>query len=248
MFELSEPMINLLLRIVMAIIAVASACFISNYARSSLERVLSKFGAEFAKRVAEVFRYFIIFIGVVAAISILSLETTILTAIAVIIVVLLIIGLRDVILNLTSELYLVLRRPFKVGDQIKVGDVEGTVRTIKALDTEIITYEGDLVIVPNSYFLKNPIINKSQSIVKHVELRLTFHGKGIGEVRNTVQEVLMEIKPELFGEPEVLTISEKENKVEALVSIPIVNVRKLRWLVAKIARSFSSRGLEVEVE
>ncbi|MEM4603292.1 MAG: hypothetical protein QW842_05775, partial [Candidatus Nezhaarchaeales archaeon] len=72
MFELSEPMINLLLRIVMAIIAVASACFISNYARSSLERVLSKFGAEFAKRVAEVFRYFIIFIGVVAAISILS--------------------------------------------------------------------------------------------------------------------------------------------------------------------------------
>ena len=59
---------------------------------------------------------------------------------------------------------------------------------------------------------------------------------------------MKEIKSELFGEPEILSINEREKSIEAFVSLPVVNVRKLSWLAARIAKSFFSRGIEVEVE
>lgn len=248
MFQIPQPLSDLLLRGLIATAVIILAYFISKYARLSLERMLSKFGLGFARRIAELVRYFVLFIGAVVAISVLSLDMTALSVIMALILILLLVSVRDIALNLASELYLVIRKPFKNNDQIKVGDIEGTVRSIRAMDTEIITYDGDLVIVPNSYFLKYPIINKSQSIVRHIELKLIFHRKELKEIEIAIQEVLTEIKPELFGEPELLSVSEKGDKVEAFISIPIVNVRKLRWLTAKITKGFFTRGIEVEIE
>jgi len=116
------------------------------------------------------------------------------------------------------------------------------------MDTEIITYDGDLVVIPNSYFLKHPIINKSQSLARYVELKLSFPKMKLDKLEQAVTEVLEEIKPELFGDPELLSMSEKDQIVEAHVSLPIVNVRKLRWLTARMAKGFLTRGIEVEIE
>ncbi len=202
----------------------------------------------FARRIAEIARYFILFIGAVAAISVLSFDMTALSVIIASILILFLVSVRDMVLNFASELYLVVRKPFKNDDLIKVGDIEGTVKSIRAMDTEIITYDGDLVIVPNSYFLKYPVINKSQSIVRNIELKLIFPRKELEEIEHAINEVLTEIKPELFGEPELLSVSEKGGKVEAFITLPIVNVRKLRWLTVKITKGFFIRGLEVDIE
>lgn len=245
---MSQVTSDVAVRIIIAFAVIIVTYFISNYTRLSLERVLSKFGASFAKRIAEISRYFILLIGVVVAVSVLSLDVTVISIIAVIVSLLILISMRDIVLNLASELYIVMRRPFRENDQIKVGDVEGTVRSIRALDTEIVTYDGEVVIVPNSYFLKHPIINKSQSIVRNIELKLIFQSGKFEEIKPAVQEVLSELKPELFGEPEILSINEMEDKVEAFISLPIVNVRKLKWLTAKITKSLLLRGIEVEIE
>jgi len=244
-----NPALNdLLIRVFLAAAVLILTYFISRYARISLGRALSKFGASFAKKFAEVVRYFIIFMGVAIAASILSLDVMAISVIITAVLILLLVSMRDILLNLASELYLAMRKPFKENDWIKVGDVEGTVRSIGGMDTEIITYEGDLVIVPNSYFLRNPIINKSQSLARYVELRLTLPKIKLDKVEAAVEEVLKEIKPELFGEPELLSIEEAGDKVEVVLSLPIVNVRKLRWLSARIAKEFYARGIEVEVE
>ncbi|MEM0253973.1 MAG: mechanosensitive ion channel [Candidatus Bathyarchaeia archaeon] len=245
---MSQLIGDIALRIIIAGSIIIVTYFISNYTRLSLERILSKFGASFAKRIAEISRCFILLIGVVVAISVLSLDVTAISIIAIVISLLVLISARDIVLNLASELYIVMRRPFRENDQIKVGDVEGMVRSIRALDTEIVTYDGEVVIVPNSYFLKYPVINKSQSIVRNIELKLIFPGRKFEEIKPVVQEILSELKPELFGEPEILSINEMEDKVEAFISLPIVNVRKLKWLAAKITKSLLSRGIEVEIE
>jgi small-conductance mechanosensitive channel len=248
MFQISQALSDFLFRMFIAAAVLILAYFISKYARLSLERMLSKFGLGFAKRVAEFVRYFVLFIGAVIAVSVLSLDVTAILVVTTLILIFFLAGLRDIVLNLAAELYLVVRKPFKDNDHIKVGDIEGTVRSIRGMDTEIITYDGDLVIVPNSYFLKHPIINKSQSLVRHVELKLIFPKMELNEIELAIQEVLKEIKPELFGEPELLSVSEKGDRVEAFVSLPVVNVRKLRWLTSKIAKGFFARGVEVEIE
>ncbi|HDD42829.1 MAG TPA: mechanosensitive ion channel [Nitrososphaeria archaeon] len=248
MIEMNPVLNDLLLRVLIAAAVLILTYFLSRYARVSLERAFSKFGAGFAKKLAEIIRYFIIFMGVATAVSVLSLDVMAISVIIAAVLIFLLVSMRDIVLNLAAELYLATRRPFKENDWVRVGEIEGTVKSIGGMDTEIITYEGDLVIIPNSYFLRNPIVNKSQSLVRYVELKLTIPKMKLDKVEEAVTEVLSEIKPELLGEPELLSMGEKEDKIEVVLSLPIVNVRKLRWLTAKITKGFYSRGIEVEVE
>ncbi len=239
---------DLLLRTVIAVAVLIISYFISRYIRANLERALSKFGPNFAKKTAEVARYFILFMGAAIAVSVLSLDVMAISIITAAILVFILVSMRDLVLNLAAEFYLMTRRPFKENDWIRIGEIEGTVKSIRGIDTEIITYEGDLVIIPNAYFLKHPIINKSQSLARHVELKLTFPKMKLDRIESAVGEVLKEIRSELFGEPELLSLNEKGDRVEAFISLPIVNVRKLRWLATRITKGFLTRGIEVEVE
>ncbi len=242
------PPEDVILRILIAAAVLILSYFLGGYVKSRLERVLSKFGAGFARKTSDLVRYFILFVGIAAMVSILSLDIMAISVIIVAILILLLVSMRDIVLNLAAELYLATRKPFKENDWIKVGEIEGSVKSIGGMDTEIITYDGDLVVIPNSYFLRHPIINKSQSLARYVELKLSFPKMKLDKLEQAVTEVLEEIKPELFGDPELLSMSEKDQMVEAHVSLPIVNVRKLRWLTARMAKGFLTRGIEVEIE
>lgn len=70
-------------------------------------------------------------------------------------------ALRDVIANFISGLFILINRPFKIGDQIKVSGEEGTIRDIKIRASEIKTYDGRKVIVPNSQLFNNTVINNT---------------------------------------------------------------------------------------
>jgi small conductance mechanosensitive channel len=57
---------------------------------------------------------------------------------------------KDILQNWLAGLLILLRQPFRQGDQIIVGKHEGTVEHIEARATLIKTYDGRRVIIPNS--------------------------------------------------------------------------------------------------
>ncbi|WP_299817183.1 mechanosensitive ion channel family protein [uncultured Jannaschia sp.] len=57
---------------------------------------------------------------------------------------------KDILQNLLSGILLLIRQPFAVGDQIVVGDYEGTVEHIQTRATLIKTYDGRRVVIPNA--------------------------------------------------------------------------------------------------
>ncbi len=57
---------------------------------------------------------------------------------------------KDILQNWIAGLLILLRQPFRPGDQIIVGKHEGTVEHIEARATLIKTYDGRRVIIPNS--------------------------------------------------------------------------------------------------
>jgi small-conductance mechanosensitive channel len=57
---------------------------------------------------------------------------------------------KDILQNWLAGLLILLRQPFRQGDQIIVGKHEGTVERIEARATFIKTYDGRRVIIPNS--------------------------------------------------------------------------------------------------
>ena len=64
---------------------------------------------------------------------------------------------QDIFKNFLSGVLLLLQEPFSLGDQIIVDGYEGTVSGIALRSTQIRTYRGELVVIPNSVVFMSPI-------------------------------------------------------------------------------------------
>lgn len=64
---------------------------------------------------------------------------------------------QDIFKNFLAGVLLLLQEPFSLGDQIIVSDFEGTVEEIALRSTQIRTYQGELVVVPNSIVFTSPV-------------------------------------------------------------------------------------------
>jgi potassium-dependent mechanosensitive channel len=71
------------------------------------------------------------------------------------------IGLQNVASNFISGLTLLFEQPIKIGDYVEVDQLAGTVEQISIRSTTIRTVNGIFVIVPNSRFLDNSVVNWS---------------------------------------------------------------------------------------
>jgi len=65
---------------------------------------------------------------------------------------------KDIFQNFLAGILILLTEPFRVGDQIVVGDFEGTVTEIQTRATLIRTYDGRRVVIPNSDLFTDKVL------------------------------------------------------------------------------------------
>jgi len=79
-------------------------------------------------------------------------------------------ALQDVAKNFVAGILLLLQQPFEIGDSIEVADYGGTVLNITLRATEMRTWDGRFVIIPNGDIFVKPIINLSKATRRRVEI------------------------------------------------------------------------------
>ena len=70
-------------------------------------------------------------------------------------------GAQNLCSNLISGVILLAARPYRVGDIVEVDGQAGTVLAIGLRATEILTYDGVNLIVPNANLIANTIVNRT---------------------------------------------------------------------------------------
>lgn len=81
-------------------------------------------------------------------------------------------AMEGALANFVAGLMLIMLRPFKEGDYVEIADVKGKVEQIAIIQTRLITFENETVILPNRDITDGKIINYSTR--DHVELELEF--------------------------------------------------------------------------
>lgn len=75
--------------------------------------------------------------------------------------------------NIASGIVLMLFKPFKLGDYVSIGSVEGTVRELNLFYTVFVTVDNRRVTVPNSTMMNANIIDVSAEENRRVDLYFT---------------------------------------------------------------------------
>ncbi len=110
-------------------------------------------------------------------------------------------GLQNIANNVISGVFLLVERPIKAGDWVTVSGHEGFVRRINIRATEVETFQRTHVLVPNSMFLQNPVVNRTYSDTSsRVEIKLTV---GLGTDVAVMEGLLREAA---LGHPRVLRV------------------------------------------
>lgn len=103
-------------------------------------------------------------------------------------------ALQDVSRNFVSGLLLLLEQPFDKGDDIKVVDYYGTVSKIDLRTTEIHTFDGQTVTIPNGDVFNSPITNYSRYPKRRMELEVgVAYGSDLELVRKAAMEAALSV-------------------------------------------------------
>ncbi len=111
--------------------------------------------------IASLTRYTLVALGSLVVLQVWGLDLSSLTLLASALGVGIGFGFQNIAKDFGSGLILLFERPVQVGDFVEVGEFQGTVDRIRARSTSIKTLDQVSIIVPNSYFLENQVINWS---------------------------------------------------------------------------------------
>lgn len=155
-----EDFTDALPRLGVAVAIVVVAWLLSRMVRAILRPRLSRARTpSFGNVISKLVGYSIVTLGVVAAVTVAFPSIQPVDVVAGLGVVSIAAGFafQDIFSNLLSGLLLIVRQPFRGGDEIKVLDHEGIVEGITIRETQIRTFDGRRILIPNRDVYQNAI-------------------------------------------------------------------------------------------
>ena len=141
--------------------------------------------------IATFVRYTILVIGCLITLDTIGISMSSLAAVGAVLMVGIGFGLQNITQNFISGLIILLERPIKVGDLIEVGGVNGRIIEIGARSTQIHTRDDVAIIIPNSQFISEQVVNQSYS-GEIIRLKISV-GVSYNSNPKDVEKVLLEV-------------------------------------------------------
>lgn len=160
-FELGEAKITPL-SIIYLFILIVLLFYISGKLRKILvEKVLGRTHLDIGARqaIGTISRYALLFLGLLIILQTVGINLTTLNVVAGAVGVGVGFGLQNIASNFISGLIILTERPVKVGDRVEINGVDGMITSIGARSTKVKTIDDITIIVPNSKFISENVVN-----------------------------------------------------------------------------------------
>jgi small conductance mechanosensitive channel len=205
--QLLEKVVASLPNVLTAILILVISIYLARLLSNLLKRVLVKREAdrEVTLLLATITRWSIIVAGIITALQRFFNVTAFLTGLG-------ILGftigfaLQNIMQNFVSGMILLIEQPFGVGDAVELNGYEGTVLTISLRTTEMRTFDGLIVMIPNADVLSNTITNYTRADRRRIELPVgVSYGSDPAVARQIVLESIKNV-PGFLVDPEPVVV------------------------------------------
>lgn len=98
---------------------------------------------------------------------------------------------KDIFENFFAGMLNLFRQPFRIGDHIEVGDINGVVENITIRDTLVRQTDGQPVIIPNSMLFKNPVTVRTDKDTRRVTIMCgVAYGEDVDKARQIIVDAV----------------------------------------------------------
>lgn len=137
-------------------------------------------------------------------------------------------ALQETLRNTIAGIYLLLERPFNIGDRVTLRDISGRLESVDLRTTSIRSETGELVLVPNSIVFTEIVTNRTATRATRTRVQLTKVPLAAVEAQARVSELVATMGDLRRPDPLVETIARTEAGSTVTVSVwhdPDVPVR-----------------------
>lgn len=126
---------------------------------------------------------------------------------------------QDIFKNFLSGILILIQRPFRIDDQIVIGDYEGTVEQIDIRTTKLRTYGGERVLMPNSEVYTSAIIVKTAYSKRRTDLAVGVdYNTSLPEAKQILQRTIETVEGVLNKpDPEIDLVGFGDSSIDFVV-------------------------------
>ncbi len=111
-------------------------------------------------------------------------------------------SLQDILKNFFAGIWILVERPFRIGDTVEVGMHTGVVEQISFRTTLLRTDDGRQVVLPNSQLMVSPVVNHTAYPLSRATLWLTLDAEhAAADAPARVHDALREVKTVVADPP-----------------------------------------------
>lgn len=224
MSKATQFAVDLAVALIILVITYALARWLSEAAKKMIGRVQARRGGDATLQtfVGSIVRYGVIIVGLIAVLQQLGVKAT--SILAVLGAASLAIGLamQGALSNVAAGVMLLILRPYRAGDFVRINDQMGTVMGLDLFTTEISSPEGLKVVMPNGKVFGEMIINYSSPAIRRTEITI-----GI-DYEDDIDKALKVMLDTAHADDRVLANPEPWARVTALADSS-VNVTLRAW-------------------
>jgi small conductance mechanosensitive channel len=132
-------------------------------------------------------------------------------------------ALKDIAENFLAGIILAFNRPFRIDDTVKVRDFHGKIMTLNLRSTQMKTFDGKDIYIPNSILLKEVVTNFTRDGLLRIEFIVNI---GLQHDFETVREIIVQNVENLEG----VLHEDKPAVVIEDFTATAMNLRVLIWV------------------
>lgn len=159
-------------------------------------------------------------------------------------------ALKDSLSNISNGILIVTTKPFREGDYVQIGGLEGTITAINMVNTVLITFDNKKVIIPNNTVASSSVTNYSAKPLRRLDITIAApYDVDVDYVLETLREIARN-HPNVLKDPapNIRLVNHGASALEYRMMLWVngANFWGTKWdLLEEVVRVFNKKGISI---